>query len=174
LVEQPDAFFRRESPRQTDASSKGKSPRERRRAGFGEQALGVFNDNSTDAKLNPNPKAEEIVLSFKNDLRPLFQQNPALKCPINASKLRGCIQRVQQSKRKPSMPLASRVTDTDSPHMKHFYKPKPGRHGCLRTLARAVEPIGSWERTGYAGRKLIAQPKGCWFVVTPIIASMIT
>ena len=37
-----------------------------------------FNDLTTDPKLNPNPKPQEIVLAFKSDFESLLQQNPAV------------------------------------------------------------------------------------------------
>ncbi len=34
---------------------------------FGPAALPLFNDLTTDLKLNPNPKPDEIVLCFRSD-----------------------------------------------------------------------------------------------------------
>jgi hypothetical protein len=78
LAEQPGLFF---SPRVVRANRcfvKGQVPRERIVRDFGEEALVFFNDMTTDPKLNPRPKTEEIVLGFRNDFEALFQQNPTL------------------------------------------------------------------------------------------------
>src|SRR5258708_32216269 len=77
LVADPELFF---SPRVVRANRcfiKGQLPRERIVKEFGEDALVVFNDMTTDPKLNPRPKPEEIVLAFKNDFEAFRQQNPA-------------------------------------------------------------------------------------------------
>src|SRR5262249_37689108 len=74
---QPKLFF---SPAMTRANRcflKGQVPRERIVREFGDEALIFFNDMTTDPKLNPRPKPEEIVLSFKGDCEALLQQNPA-------------------------------------------------------------------------------------------------
>ncbi len=77
LVTDPKLFF---SPAMTRANRcfvKGQVPRERIVREFGEGALIFFNDMTTDPKLNPRPKPEEIVLSFKSDFEALLQQDPA-------------------------------------------------------------------------------------------------
>src|SRR2546428_4518590 len=97
LVSEPDLFF---SPRVVRANRcfvKGQVPRERIVREFGEQALVFFNDMTTDPKLNPNPKAEEIVLAFRNDFEALFQANPAL-LPEKRQDLFALYQKIQQSK----------------------------------------------------------------------------
>ena len=43
---------------------------------FGEEALVFFKDITTDPKLNPHPKPEEIMLAFQNDFEKLLGQNP--------------------------------------------------------------------------------------------------
>src|SRR5579859_758157 len=67
LIPEPDSFF---SPRATRAHRcfiKGLVPRERVVREFGEEVLPLFNDVTTDPKLNPHPKPDEIVLCFRND-----------------------------------------------------------------------------------------------------------
>lgn len=84
LVEKPDLFFTPAAVRATRCFLKGQVPRERIVRDFGEEALVFFNDLTTDTKLNPNPKKEEIVLGFKSDFEALFQQQanvPAGKRP---------------------------------------------------------------------------------------------
>ena len=70
LVTQPKLFFSPAVVRATRCFLKKQVPRTRIIQDFGEAALVYFNDMTTDAKLNPRPKPDEIVLSFKPDLRP--------------------------------------------------------------------------------------------------------
>ncbi len=78
LVAQPDSFFTQESIRANRCFVKGQVPRERIVREFGEAALVCFNDLTTDPKLNPRPKPEEIVLAFKSDFEALLQQESTL------------------------------------------------------------------------------------------------
>lgn len=97
LVTQPESFF---SPRMLRAARcfiKGQLPRERILREFGEPAMIFFNDMTTDPKLNPRPKADEIVLSFKNDFEALWQQNPAV-LPEKREALKSLYEKVQRSK----------------------------------------------------------------------------
>ena len=97
LITQPELFF---SPRMTRANRcfvKGQVPRERIVKEFGEEALVFFNDLTTDAKLNPRPKTEDILLGFKVDFAALFQQHPAL-IPDKREALMALHQSMQQSK----------------------------------------------------------------------------
>ena len=72
-------------------------PRERVIREFGEEALIFFKDMTTDPKLNPRPKPEEIVLAFRNDFETLFQQQAAL-IPNKRPQLEALYQRIQRSK----------------------------------------------------------------------------
>ena len=88
------------SPRVVRASRcfvKGQLPKERIVREFGEEALLFFNDMTTDAKLNPHPKPDEIVLGFKNEFEALFQQNTA-RAPEKQQALMKLFQQVQSSK----------------------------------------------------------------------------
>jgi hypothetical protein len=78
LIPQPETFFSPQSSRANRCFIKGLVPRERIVREFGEEALVLFNDVTTDPKLNPHPKPEEIVLCFRNDFDAILQQNPAL------------------------------------------------------------------------------------------------
>src|ERR1017187_10491728 len=74
----PELFF---SPRMVRANrcfAKGQVPRDRIIREFGEETLTFFKDMTTDPKLNPRPKPEEIVLAFRNDFEALFQENATL------------------------------------------------------------------------------------------------
>jgi hypothetical protein len=77
IVTDPKLFFSPAMLRANRGFVKGQVPRERIVREFGEPALIFFNDMTTDPKLNPRPKPEEIVLSFKSDFEALLQQNPA-------------------------------------------------------------------------------------------------
>ena len=97
LITQPDSFFSPETIRANRCFVKGQVPRERIVREFGEAALVGFNDLTTDSKLNPRPKPEEIVLGFKNDFEALLQQEPAL--PADKRKeLLALYQKIQRSK----------------------------------------------------------------------------
>jgi hypothetical protein len=97
LAQDPASFL---SPRFIRASRcfvKGQVPRERIVREFGEAALAFFNDMTTDPKLNPRPKPEEIVLAFKNDFPALLQQHTALN-PEQRKALQDLYEQVQRSK----------------------------------------------------------------------------
>jgi hypothetical protein len=97
LLAQPESFFAPRVVRATRCFVKGYVPRERVVKEFGKEALPFFNDTTTDPKLNPNPKPEEIALAFKNDFETLLQQNPAA-LPDKRQELSALHQRVQRSK----------------------------------------------------------------------------
>jgi hypothetical protein len=97
LITEPKSFFTPAVIRASRCFIKGQLPRERIVAEFGEAALDGFNDMTTDAKLNPRPKPEEIVLSFKPDFAALLQQNAALT-PDKRQALLGLYQKVQHSR----------------------------------------------------------------------------
>ncbi len=97
LTTKPDLFFSPAVVRASRCFVKGQVPRERILKTFGEEALVLFNDLTTDPKLNPRPKAEEIVLSFKNDFDALLQQSAAIPADQRAA-LQKLHQQVQGSK----------------------------------------------------------------------------
>jgi hypothetical protein len=76
LIDKPDNFHSPAFVRANRAFVKGQVPRERIVKEFGEEALVFFKDVTTDPKLNPHPKPEEIMLAFQNDFEKLLQQNP--------------------------------------------------------------------------------------------------
>ncbi len=76
LLEKPDKFHSPAFIRANRAFVKGQLPRERVVKEFGEEALVFFKDVTTDPKLNPHPKPEEIMLAFQNDFEKLLAQNP--------------------------------------------------------------------------------------------------
>ncbi|HWW02180.1 MAG TPA: hypothetical protein VNZ64_20940 [Candidatus Acidoferrum sp.] len=97
LVEKPDLFFTPQVVRANRCFVKGQVPRERIVRDFGEEALVFFNDMTTDPKLNPHPKREEIVLGFKSEFEALFQQQTKVAAG-KRPELMALYQRVQRSK----------------------------------------------------------------------------
>jgi hypothetical protein len=97
LQKDPEQFFTPHVVRANRCFVKGYVPRERVLREFGEEALAFFNDVTTDAKRNPNPKKEEIALGFKPEFEALYAQNPAL-LPGKREDLMALFRRVQRSK----------------------------------------------------------------------------
>jgi hypothetical protein len=97
LIEQPERFFSPKVVRASRCYVKGLVPRERIVRTFGEAALPLFNDTTTDPKLNPRPKPEEIALAFKPDFETLLPQQTAL-APEKQQALRTLYAQVQRSK----------------------------------------------------------------------------
>ena len=107
LLVHPDAFFSSTVVRANRCFIKGFVPRERILREFGQEALVLFNDMTTDPKLNPYPKSEEIALGFKDDCENLLQQNPAL-LPEKRQQLLALHQKVQRSKGTGTSALSQR------------------------------------------------------------------
>jgi hypothetical protein len=97
LVTDPELFFSPRTVRANRCFIKGQVPRERIIKDFGEQALLFFNDMTTDPKLNPHPKTDEIVLGFKVDFETLLQQNAAVLAN-KREEFAALYQKVQRSK----------------------------------------------------------------------------
>jgi hypothetical protein len=97
ILTAPEQFFTPKAVRANRCFIKGQVPKERIVREFGEPALVFFNDVTTDPKLNPNPRPEEIALVFKNDFETLFQQQPNL-IPEKRAALAGLFQKIQRSK----------------------------------------------------------------------------
>ena len=97
LIPDPESFFSPRCSRANRCFVKGQVPRERVVREFGEGALVFFQDLTTDSKLNPHPKAEEIVLCFRNDFEALLQQANGLT-PVKKEALQALYQKVQRSK----------------------------------------------------------------------------
>lgn len=97
LSAKPATFFLPAVVRANRCFVKGQVTKERVLREFGEEALVFFNDLTTDAKLNPRPKPDEIVLAFKPDFEALLQQNPALAAP-KRQELSALHERIQRSR----------------------------------------------------------------------------
>jgi hypothetical protein len=78
LIEKPELAMSPAFVRACRCFVKGQVPRERVLREFGEESLVLFNDLTTDPKLNPRPKPEEIVLAFKPDFEAVLAANPDL------------------------------------------------------------------------------------------------
>src|SRR5262249_7761374 len=76
LPQTPEAFFAPRFVRGNRCLVKGTVPRERVMREFGEESLVFFDDLTTDPKRNPFPKPDEVVMGFKSDFEPQFQQKP--------------------------------------------------------------------------------------------------
>lgn len=116
LLADPEQFFSPAVVRANRCFVKGQLPRERVVREFGESALIFFNDMTTDPKLNPRPRPEEIVLSFKPDFEALLQQHAA-SLPDQGQALLGLYRKVQASKAASEQARAQR----DAFHKMSFY-----------------------------------------------------
>ena len=108
LVKDPESSFSPKVIRATRCFVKGQLPKERIVRDFGEAALVFFNDMTTDARRNPRPKPEEIVLVFKNEFEELLKQDAALT-PEKRKELQALHQRVQRSKGQTETARAQRI-----------------------------------------------------------------
>ncbi|MGC3958900.1 MAG: hypothetical protein QM813_13465 [Verrucomicrobiota bacterium] len=97
LMAKPESFFGPSVVRACRCFVKGQVPRERILREFGEEALPFFNDLTTDPKLNPKPKQEEIVLAFKPDFEALVPANTALPAE-KRQVLTALFQRIQKGR----------------------------------------------------------------------------
>lgn len=109
LIPQPDSFFSPRASRANRCFIKGLVSRERIVREFGQEALVFFNDVTTDPRLNPNPKPEEIVLSFRSDFEAFFEQNPTL-LPQTRAPLQALYQKVHRSKQPGEASRLQKVT----------------------------------------------------------------
>jgi hypothetical protein len=98
LVANPDSYSSPAFVRASRCFVKGQVPRERVEREFGEGALVFFNDMTTDPKLNPRPKAEDIVLVFSGGFEAQLQQNPGVLPEGKRASLQALYQSVQRSK----------------------------------------------------------------------------
>lgn len=97
FIANPEAFFAPTSARANRGFVKGQVTRERIVREFGEAALIFFTDVTTDPKLNPRPKPEDIMLAFNPQFDALLQQNAGVIGDKRAE-LQALYQRVQRSK----------------------------------------------------------------------------
>ncbi len=108
LIAHPDEFFSPKVVRANRCFLKGQLPKERVLREFGEEALVFFNDMTTDPKLNPRPKPDEIVLGFKKDFAALLQQDSTLPAGKRQA-LQALYEKVQGSKASTEAARAQRI-----------------------------------------------------------------
>jgi hypothetical protein len=97
LAANPDNFFSPQMVRANRCFIKGQVARERIAREFGDDALALFNDLTTDPKLNPRPKPDEIVLGFKDEFPALLEKQSGLS-QTQRHELLALYQRVQRNK----------------------------------------------------------------------------
>jgi hypothetical protein len=97
LLTKPDNYFTPEFGRANRGFVKGQVPRERIVREFGEAALTLFKDVTTDLKFNPRPKPEEIMLVFKPEFADLLAQTAGIT-PAKQAELKSLQQSIQASR----------------------------------------------------------------------------
>lgn len=107
LPSNPELFFSPRFIRANRCFIKGQVARERIAKEYGEKALIFFNDLTTDTRLNPNPKRDEIVLGFKSDFETLLQQQGSI-IPEKSQALLSLYHCVQRSKASTDQARAQR------------------------------------------------------------------
>ena len=105
LAEKPESFYTPANVRASRAFVKGQVAREQIVKEFGDEALIFFKDLTTDAKFNPRPKPEEILLGFAPDFESLLQQNPNAVAAKRAE-LIGLHKKVRQSRESRAQKVA--------------------------------------------------------------------
>jgi hypothetical protein len=111
LVKDSELFFSPKVVRANRCFLKGQLPKERILREFGEAALRFFNDLTTDPKLNPRPKPDEIMLGFKSDFEQLLQQDSTWILEKRAA-LQALHEKVQRSKASTESARAQRTAFT--------------------------------------------------------------
>ncbi len=96
-TENPENFFAPASVRATRSFVKGQVPREKIMKEFGDGALSLFKDQTTDPKFNPRPKPDEILLGFVPNFEEALQQNQNLPAE-KKTELQALYQRVRHSR----------------------------------------------------------------------------
>jgi len=97
LAQDHEQFFSPRAVRSARCFFKGQVPRERILRQFGPEALSLFADLTTDPKLNPRPKPDEIVLGFRSDFETALEANTALP-PEKRLELQTLYRAVQETK----------------------------------------------------------------------------
>ncbi len=179
LLAQPELFFSPKMVRANRCFVKAQLPRERIVKEFGEEALVFFNDMTTDPKLNPRPKSEEIALAFKPDFDAFFQQNPLL-VPNKRQELAGLYQKIQSSRTASDQARAQKQAFQKLSFMAellHFYEhqdvesPEPVFAQRLPTL---IEQLGLSGLQDSLDEKLLVLAEGLLaFVISPENRQMI-
>jgi len=173
LLAEPEKFF---SPRMIRANRgfiKGQVPQERIVREFGEEALVFFKDMTTDPKVNPNPKREEIALAFRSDFESLMDQQPALPSHKRGG-LVALHQRVQRSRAATDQARAQRGAFQKLSfiiELLHYYENQNTEAPDIifaQRLPALVEQLAVTGAEDPLDEKLIAQAEGLLaFIVNP-------
>ncbi|HMP84257.1 MAG TPA: hypothetical protein PKA41_16285 [Verrucomicrobiota bacterium] len=102
FIQQPESFFTPAAVRANRCFIKGLVARERILREFGEDSLALFTDMTTDPKLNPRPKPDEIALAFRSDFETALEQATTLPSEKRKS-LRELYDKVQSAKLQPEV-----------------------------------------------------------------------
>jgi hypothetical protein len=175
LVKDPEQFYSQRMVRANRCFIKGQVARERVVKDFGPEALIFFNDMTTDPKLNPNPKPEEIVLNFKNDFEALFQQySSAGLIPEKWQGLPALYQSIQKGKSATEQARAQRNTFQKLSfiiELLHFYEhpnTEPPDVTFAQRLPVLVEQLVVSNPQDSLDEKLIAQAESLLaFIINP-------
>lgn len=108
LISDPESFFAPPMVRASRGFVKGQLARERIVKDFGEEALVLFKDVTTDVKFNPRPKPEEVMLAFPADFETLVPQQSNLS-EAHRKELLELHQRVRASRSNTEAARAQRL-----------------------------------------------------------------
>jgi len=124
LETKPEEFFSPRMARARRCIIKGQVPRERIVREFGKDALEFFTDVTTDARRNPKPKPDEIVLIFRPDFEAVFAEKASV-VPDKRAELLSLYRRIQATKAATPEARAHRVAFqklTFILELLHFYE----------------------------------------------------
>lgn len=124
LETKPEEFFSPGMARARRCVIKGQVPRERIAREFGKDALEFFADITTDPRRNPNPKPDEIVLTFRPDFEAVFAEKTGI-VPDKRAELFALYRRIQATKAATPEARAHRVAFqklTFILELLHFYE----------------------------------------------------
>ncbi len=108
LITDPESFFTPPVVRASRCFVKGQVPREKILKEFGEAALPLFKDLTTDVKFNPRPKPEEILMGFVQDFESLLQQANTIPAEKRAE-LHALYHRIRESRSNSEKARAQKV-----------------------------------------------------------------
>jgi hypothetical protein len=173
FIADPEQFFSARAVRANRCFMKGQVPRERVLREFGNEALVLFTDMTTDPKLNPRPKPEEIALGFRTDFEAILQLNPNLLGDKRAA-MTALHQRVQRSRGNHEQGRAQRVAFQKLSfflELLHYYQhqsTEPADVIFAQRLPALLEQLVLPSGEENLDEKLIAQAEGLLaFVINP-------
>lgn len=175
LLNDPEQFLTQRMVRANRCFIKGQVARERVVKDFGPEALVFFNDMTTDPKLNPSPKPEEIVLNFKNEFEALFQQHSAAgQVPEKWKGLPALYQSIQRGKAGTELARAQKIAFQKLSfiiELLHFYEhqnTEPPDVTFAQRLPVLIEQLVVSGPQDPLDEKLIAQAEGLLaYIINP-------